>query len=395
MSENKYEEKMYYQICNELIITAENGNITNSNGGIWGGRRISNPDGEPGHRSETINGIEFGAFSDSVCELERFEEISYLLKDISNEGILSNYSYRQNYISFDGTNFEQDTLEVIECIASDDPEVRTIVYGKEGKLRYADFKYAQSRIKEIYQARRSARKENITGNTDVLLDSEAAGLLTAMLVGYFFEGDRVAAGTSYLFNNIERCKLNPLVTVIDKVTPEFPVYFTNDEEGTLPEHEVILINEGKIGSCVTDCFTSYLLNSENNGRSRSQDYRFVPLPRIANVLFKSGTYDFKDLLDCMGRGIYCIGVSGAAVDVASGVIHMNFQAAYNIENGEIAKPISNTSLSINVFEFIQKIKLVGNDLRTYARIMGKGRPLQNHIIGFGSPHLVMEECYVR
>ncbi len=395
MIKNRHKEMTYYQICRELSTAAVNGSITNSRSGFCGGKRTGNPNGEWGYKSETFYSKVIDDFKNEDNDYERIREINFLLKDISKEGILSNYTCRRNYVSFDGESFEEDTIEVLECIACDDQEIRATVYGKGGKLAISDFGLVQGKINEIRRLRKAIDKKNTTGRSNVILDPEAGGLLTAMLVGYLFEGDRVTAGTSYLFNHIEKYVQNSLVTVIDRITPDYPVYFTKDEEGTLSQHEVVLINEGKIGTCLTDSLTADLLDTRNNGRSRSQDYRFIPLPRIANIVLKSSSYSFKDLLSSVGNGIYCIGVSGAAVDVASGVIHMNFQAACSIKNGELDKPIGNTSLSINIFEFIQKIKLVGNDERIFVRVMGKGRPLQNHIIGFGSPHLVLEDCYVR
>ncbi|KOY65409.1 metallopeptidase TldD-related protein [Clostridium sporogenes] len=384
------------QISKQIEVTAFNGEIVQSNHGIWGGERISYKDGSFTHNGISNKSSLFKSFSQSKLDLFNYntEYLIKAMKRLSENNMQIDYKQAVTSYIVDGKECGENDFNTLECTLYEGNDKVTIsTYKKNDMFKDEDIiilkNTLKERIKDIQQATNPIKK-----NMPILLDEEAAGLLTAMIVGYLLEGDRISAGTSYLFNHMERFKINPLLKISDIISPSLPVFFTRDEEGTTAINEIPLIKDGRLCSYITDVKSAEFFGVKNNGRSRSQDYRHIPLPRICNVITHDGDQSFNQLLSNINNGYYCVGVSGAAVDVASGVIHVNFQVSYNIENGEITNSINNFSLSINIYEYLQYVRLIGNRKKEYYRFMGKSRPLQNHLVGFSSPHIVLEGCCV-
>jgi|GEM_PF-4435784 len=224
----------------------------------------------------------------------------------------------------------------------------------------------------------------------IILDSEVAGAFISMLIGYLFEGNRTASKTSYFFNHIDRYQPQISITIHDTLKESYPVNYIYDHEGTVAEPDILLIDSGTVKSHLTDLESARKLNVKNNGRSRSQDYRNIPSPRATNVVVDPSERTLSQMLHETKDGIYCVGMSGAAIDAASGIIHLNCQIGYYIKNGVKESIIKEPGLSFEVFDFMNSICSLGNDQSIGYRFMGKGRPLQNCLIGYCSPSIKLE-----
>ena len=69
--------------------------------------------------------------------------------------------------------------------------------------------------------------------------------------------------------------------------------------------------------------------------------------------------------------------------------------AYKIENGRITTPLRDVILSGNVFETLQNITMIGNDLRLFNGLGGCGKGGQVPLpVSLGSPHIRIENVLV-
>lgn len=383
------EKNIFCEFNTELKLTAQNGTITYYNSGNWAGKR------------EKINDNTYLSYSldNKLMNTEKcFNEkkLHKLAKDIelsTKNNLIINYHYKRKYSLFNDSIIQNDALHIFEYIKQyGNEQIKMLKFFKGSEIDLEQICKLEDKIDKVIVDKKNSILLNKSLNS-IVLDSESAGLITSMVVGYLFEGDRISSSTSYLFNHKKRFIVNPLLTISDTLDESLPIYYEYDEEGVKAKKNVILLDHGVSKDFITDRLSAKLLGVNNTGRCRSEDYRFTPFPRIGNIVTKNGTNTLSETFKEVNNAVYYTGISGAAVDVASGVIHANFYVGYLIENGEITCPIGNVSLSINIFDFIKNIKIIGNDDFTSFRIMGKSRPLQNNYIGFRSPHLALEGYY--
>lgn len=376
---------MYKELIKYFGMTYKNGIIVNSYSGLWQGTRTANDSGQnyivkslPYHLGDKFN-LEIKEIFDM-----NFELIQNLDKNINIKYI---FQKRNSYVN--NIKAENSYIHMID-LQDNCGKVSLNYYSKNKIVDKHDLILKINKLKII--ADKISQSEFVDLKySSIIFDKEASGLIMAMIIGYFFEGDRVASNTSYFFNNIEKFSMNIPLSVYDELKPNLPVYFEYDQEGIQANRKVCLIKNGKINSYLTDKYFAKKLGTENNGRSRSQDYRTIPFPRITNVIVKKGNISFSQLVSNTECGIYCVGISGVAIDVASGVIHINCLIGYQVRNRKLIDDVilKGPSFSFEIFDFLKKIKYICDKYEIGYRIMGKGRPIQNTLVGFSSPEICL------
>ncbi len=260
---------------------------------------------------------------------------------------------------------------------------------------FASVEAALARLARWARALRSAERPAVVSYPSVILDNECSGVLVTMLLGYFLEGDRVAAGTSFMVHHCSGLAFSLPLTATDVLQDSAPVQSLRDEEGTPSARRVVLVDRGRFREHLTDRASARRLGEANNGRCRSAGYQYVPTPRLTNVEVDDGTSTLAELIADTDDGIYLEGMAGAAVDVASGVIHLNGVLGSRIRGGEITGWVAQPGISLEIRRFIAGLAGLGRRSAWSCRAMGKGRPLQNCLIGYRSPQLALDLGVVR
>lgn len=226
--------------------------------------------------------------------------------------------------------------------------------------------------------------------SSVILDHECSGVLVTMLMGYLLEGDRVASNTSFAVQHCAGKRFSLPLFVTDVLDAAGPIQVARDEEGTVPAKRISLVQAGQFNTVLTDMSSSSALGITNNGRSRSAGYQFVPTPRLTNVDVGDGADSLESLLSSQPDALYIEGMAGAAVDVASGIIHLNGVMGTRFRRGEVVDSVAAPGLSLEIRDFLVRLAGLGKRDRWSCRPMGKGRPLQNCEIGYRCPQLMLD-----
>ena len=90
------------------------------------------------------------------------------------------------------------------------------------------------------------------------------------------------------------------------------------------------------------------------------------------------------------EGLYAVNFGGGQVDITSGKFVFSASEAYFVENGEIKYPVKGATLIGNGPEAMNKIKMIGNDLKLDPGIGTCGKDGQGVPVGVGQPTLLME-----
>ncbi|ADP66216.1 metalloprotease TldD [Buchnera aphidicola] len=237
-------------------------------------------------------------------------------------------------------------------------------------------------------------KEAPSGTFPVVLGSGWPGVLLHEAIGHGLEGDFNRKGTSIFTNMIGKKVASELCTIIDDGTIKNQRgSLSIDDEGTLGQKN-ILIENGILKKYMQDKLNARLMGVESTGNGRRESYSCLPMPRMTNTYMLSGKSKLDDIIKSVDYGIYAVNFSGGQVDITSGKFVFSTSEAYLIKNGKIVTPIKNTTLIGSGLEVMQKISMVGDDLKMDEGMGICGKDGQNIPVGIGQPSMKLENLTI-
>ncbi|MCB1744222.1 MAG: metalloprotease TldD, partial [Gammaproteobacteria bacterium] len=87
------------------------------------------------------------------------------------------------------------------------------------------------------------------------------------------------------------------------------------------------------------------------------------------------------------KGLYAVNFGGGQVDITSGRFVFSASEAYLIEKGRITRPVKGATLIGNGPEAMQRVSMVGNDLKLDSGVGTCGKEGQSVPVGVGQPTL--------
>jgi TldD protein len=165
-----------------------------------------------------------------------------------------------------------------------------------------------------------------------------------------------------------------------------------DDEGT-PRRKVHLIRDGILQGLMHSRETAARMGAQPTGNARAISYRFPPIVRMRNTYIDRGSASFEQMLEGIDYGIYACGAFGGQTEMEQ----FTFSAAYAYEivDGKIAEMLRDVVLTGNVFETLNSIDVIGNDLQIWGGAGGCGKgeqaPLATTV---GGPHVRIQDLTV-
>lgn len=229
------------------------------------------------------------------------------------------------------------------------------------------------------------------GRMPVILDQELAGVFIHEAVGHAVEADHVVEGNSILSGMVGSQIAAPCVTVIDDPSMHGYGYYPMDDEG-VESAATTVIDNGVLRSYLHSRETAAILPGTGRpGHARSQGLS-RPIIRMSNTYIGNGDSDFDEMLAEMQDGIYLLGSRGGQVNPGEGVFQFNAERGYMVENGELATPLRDVSLSGHTLDILQNVVLTAGDMKMNSGKCGKGG--QAVPVCDGSPHILVSEALV-
>lgn len=232
------------------------------------------------------------------------------------------------------------------------------------------------------------------GAFPVVLGPGWPGVLLHEAVGHGLEGDFNRKGSSAFSGRIGEKVASPLCTVVDDGTiVNRRGSLSMDDEGSEPQNTV-LIENGILRGYMQDKMNAKLMNQQVTGNGRRQSYAHLPLPRMTNTYMLAGDSDPEEIIATIDRGIYAVNFGGGQVDITSGKFVFSTSEAYLVEKGKIRYPVKGATLIGSGPEVMQKVSMVGNDLKLDPGIGTCGKEGQSVPVGVGQPTLKIDEITV-
>jgi TldD protein len=213
-------------------------------------------------------------------------------------------------------------------------------------------------------------------------------------VGHGLEGDFNRKGTSAYSGRMGERVAAPGVTIVDNGTlAARRGSLSIDDEGT-PTQNTVLIEDGILTGYMQDRMNARLMGVQATGNGRRESFAHLPMPRMTNTYMLAGEHDPGEIMSSVKRGLYAVNFAGGQVDITSGRFVFSASEAYLIENGKVTRPVRGATLIGNGPEVMNRVTMVGNDLKLDAGIGVCGKDGQSVPVGVGQPTLLIDELTV-
>ncbi|HZE89493.1 MAG TPA: TldD/PmbA family protein [Verrucomicrobiae bacterium] len=197
------------------------------------------------------------------------------------------------------------------------------------------------------------------GRYPVIFDAPQAtrfwsGLAPALL------GDSARRRISFLADDLGRAIASPSVTLVDDACVD-RAYGSRpfDAEG-LPARRVLLIDGGVLAGFLYDTRTARRASAVSTA-SAQRGYGSPPWPGAHALHLVPGEASHDDLLREAGRGLYVTGLLGFGVNLSTGDYSRGANGWW-FEEGRIAHPVHEVTISGNLRDLLKRISRVGADL---------------------------------
>ncbi|MBT8049390.1 MAG: metalloprotease TldD [Xanthomonadales bacterium] len=225
------------------------------------------------------------------------------------------------------------------------------------------------------------------GTMTVVLGPGWPGVLLHEAVGHGLEGDFNRKGTSAYSGRMGEKVASAGVTVVDDGTlAKRRGSLAVDDEGT-PTQQNVLIENGILKNYMQDKLNAGLMNTAPTGNGRRESFAHLPMPRMTNTFMLAGDFPPEEIIASVDRGLFAANFAGGQVDITSGRFVFSASEAYLIENGRVTRPVKGATLIGNGPDVMNRVSMVGNDLKLDSGVGVCGKDGQSLPVGVGQPTL--------
>ena len=136
------------------------------------------------------------------------------------------------------------------------------------------------------------------------------------------------------------------------------------------------------------------MNMKPTGNGRRESFAHLPMPRMTNTFMLAGQHDPQEIIGSVEKGLYAVNFAGGQVDITSGKFVFSASEAYLIENGKVTRPVRGATLIGSGPEVMNRVSMVGNDLRLDGGVGVCGKDGQSVPVGVGQPTLRIDSLTV-
>jgi PmbA protein len=262
---------------------------------------------------------------------------------------------------FEGTSKGSYASLVVTPMADDEGGKKRRGFHWTAKRHLADLDAPEEVGREA--ARRTLRKLGArkvpTSEAPVVFDPDAARSLLGMLAGCVM-GSSIWRKSSYLVGREGARVASDLVTIVDDpLIVRAPGSRPFDGEG-LGSRRNIVVENGILRTYLVDSYSARKLSRASTASASRSGGGGVG-PSTSNFILQPTTESAGAILRSTQRGLYVTEMMGFGFNAVTGDFSRG-ASGFWIENGELAFPVSEVTISLNLDQLWQSIDAVGDDL---------------------------------
>lgn len=349
--------------------------------------RISNADefaGLPDKEEITADVKSLKIFDPAIVEMAPEKKIADAKKIesicLANKQVKK--SYGSSYSTYVGTRYLANSKGFSGSYSSTTCSSGIYLQSGEGDNLFDEGKYDYSRNLNSLMQPEAIAKEAIhrvtrligakkveTQNVPVITEPAMTGGLLGFLYNCV-DGDNVYLGQTFLGDKIGEQVGNELITVIDDGTmPGVPGAKPFDREG-VPIRKTVIMDKGVLKSYVMDTYAGRKLKMSSTGNASGAN----------NLYLAPGEHTPEEIIKSVDKGLLLTGTIGFGMVATTGDISRGAFGLW-IENGEIAYPVAEITISGNLGTILKEIEMVGNDLKFKRSINGPTVKIHEMTVG--------------
>jgi PmbA protein len=197
-----------------------------------------------------------------------------------------------------------------------------------------------------------------TTEAPVIFDNDSSRSIIGTFAGCIL-GGALWRRSSYLLERLGTQVGSPLVTLVDDpLLPRGPGSHVYDGDG-LPTRKNVVVKDGVLQSYLLDTYSARKLgmpctaSGSRGGSSVSAS--------TSNFILQAGEQSAEQLIRNTQRGLLVTDMMGFGFNAVTGDFSRG-ASGYWIENGELAYPVSEVTISGNLDKMLQNIDGIANDL---------------------------------
>jgi TldD protein len=225
------------------------------------------------------------------------------------------------------------------------------------------------------------------GPMTVVLGPGWPGVLLHEAVGHGLEGDFNRKGSSTFSGRIgERVAAKGVTVVDDGTLADRRGSLNIDDEGNATQCTT-LIEDGILKGYIQDTLNARLMKMPVTGNARRESFAHLPMPRMTNTYMLAGDKDPAEIIASVKNGLYAVNFGGGQVDITNGKFVFSASEAYMIEDGKVTYPVKGATLIGNGPDVLNRVSMIGNDMRLDSGVGVCGKEGQSVPVGVGQPTL--------
>ena len=232
------------------------------------------------------------------------------------------------------------------------------------------------------------------GEMPVVMAAGSSGILLHEAIGHAFEADFIRTGDSIFTGKLGKQICNPSISIVDDGTlPNDAGMLRYDDEG-IPGQRTVLVEKGILNSYLYDRISAKHFGVKPTGNGRRESFRCMPLPRMRSTYMLPGEAKEEDIIRSVKRGIYAKSFTNGQVQIGAGDFTFFMKTGYLIENGKLTRPLRDLNIIGNGPEALQRISMVGDNLKIDHSASMCGKEGQKVAVSQGLPTVLIDKLIV-
>jgi TldD protein len=232
------------------------------------------------------------------------------------------------------------------------------------------------------------------GEMPVVMAAGSSGILLHEAIGHAFEADFIRTGDSIFTGKLGKQICNPSISIVDDGTlPNDAGMLRYDDEG-IPGQRTVLVEKGILNSYLYDRISAKHFGVKPTGNGRRESFRCMPLPRMRSTYMLPGEAKEEDIIRSVKRGIYAKSFTNGQVQIGAGDFTFFMKTGYLIEDGKLTKPLRDLNIIGNGPEALQRISMVGDNLKIDHSASMCGKEGQKVAVSQGLPTVLIDKLIV-
>ncbi|MCD6328832.1 MAG: TldD/PmbA family protein [Candidatus Cloacimonetes bacterium] len=226
------------------------------------------------------------------------------------------------------------------------------------------------------------------GAYDCILNQGLAGVFAHEAFGHFSEADIVESLPAMRKKMQIGDKLgSDVLSIIDNATIPNQLGFYKYDDGGVAVREVKLLTNGVLTGRLHSRRTAVEFDEPISGHCVAEDYRYAPIIRMGTIYIEPREKTLDQLMAELGDGLYILDPKGGQTSGEN--FTFGAQYGYVVKNGKKDRMIRDINISGNLYQTLQDITAVGNDLKL-SKTGGCGKGQTNIRSCHGAPHILVK-----